>query len=249
LTHRLAVALATAGLGLGACQTVTPPTVLVPVLGEEDRIGVWLERSRSEGEARKTLRAVGSLKVRARSGSGRVKQVILAERPARLRLESINFLGQTQTLLVTDGESFSFFDGRELLSGAVSRDVLLEYMGMDLEPDEAVRALLAAPRLGDGAPRNILGDGDDRIVNLDHKRVRYAADGELLSVEALDARGATRWQAAYSRWHPLPNGRYPFAMVLSFPRTELRAELKLDEVEVNSELDPALFRVRRGEGE
>ena len=122
-------------------------------------------------------------------------------------------------------------------------------MGLDLEPDEAVRALLAAPRLGTGPPQSILGDGEDRIVDLDHKRVRYASDGELLSVEALDARGATRWRFAYSRWRPLPRGRYPFSMVLSFPRTELWAELKLDEVEVNPELDPALFRVRRGESE
>lgn len=246
MRRALAVALATAGIVLGGCRTLTPPPLFAPVSGEDERIQAWLARSRAEGEQRWAVRALGSLKLDSPSGSGRVKQVILAQRPALLRLESLNFLGQTQSLLVTDGQRFSFFDGRELLGGAVSQDVLLQYLGLDLEPADAVRVVLAAPLIGDEAPRAILGAGDERLVELNAQRLHFGPDGELLGVEVRDLAGATRWRATYQRWRAVPKGRYPFVVGLFFPRTELHAELRLDEVEVNPELDPALFRVPHG---
>ena len=245
MTRALAVALATAGTVLGGCRTLAPPPVLAPVSGEYARIQAWMARSRAEGEQRWAVRALGSLKLDSPSGGGRVKQVILAQRPARLRLESLNFLGQTQGLLVTDGERFSYFDGRELVGGAVSQDVLRQYLGLDLEPAEAVRVLLAAPLIGDATPRAILGAGDERVVELNARRLHFGPDGQLLGVEVRDFAGATRWRVTYERWRSVQEGRYPFAMGLFFPRTELHAELRLDEVELNPELDPSLFRVPR----
>ncbi len=246
MRQALAVALATAGVVLGGCRSLTPPTALAPVFGEDERIQTWLARFRAEGEERWALRAVGSVKLESPSGAGRVKQVILVQRPALLRLESLNFLGQTQTLLVTDGESFSFFDGRELFGGAVTRDVLREHLGLDFEPEEAVRALLAAPLLADEPPRAILGAGDERVVELSSMRLHFGPDGQLLSVEALDPTGTMRWRATYGRWRSVSPGRYPFAVGFFFPRTELHAQLKLKQVEVNPELDPSLFRVTHG---
>jgi hypothetical protein len=40
----------------------------------------------------------------------------------------------------------------------------------------------------------------------------------------------------------VPGGRYPFRLVLSFPRTQLRAEIRLKTVELNADLDRGLFR-------
>jgi hypothetical protein len=96
---------------LPGCRSFGPAPQPSPVLGEEQRIEAWLERSRAQGRGRRGIRAVGRLNLDSPGGSGKVKQVILAERPARLRLESLNLLGHTQTLLVTDGQSFSFYDG------------------------------------------------------------------------------------------------------------------------------------------
>ena len=242
MNQALAVALATAVV-LGGCGTLTPPNLLVPVLGEDERIQSWLARSRVEGAERLTLRAVGSVKLKSPSGGGRTKQVILAQRPARLRLESLNFLGQTQTLLVTDGENYSFFDGRSFFGGPVSRGTLVEHLGLDFEPEEAVEALLVAPRVADESPRAILGAGDERVVDLGTKRLHFGPGGQLLGMEALDSAGALRWRITYGRWRSVLHGRYPFAMGLFFPYTELHAELVLKEVELNPELDPALFRV------
>jgi hypothetical protein len=228
-------------LVLGACRTVELPPAPIRITGEEERIGRWLERARSAGSARRALRAFGTLKLESASGSGSVKQVLIAERPTHLRLESLNFLGQTQLLLVTDGSSFWFFDGRTLDRGQLSEELLRQRLGLDLGPDEAVAVLLAAPRLEEGAPLEILAVGEERIARFAGQRVRFSADGDLRSVEVLDPEGGLRWSARYEHWRAVGGDRYPFEMVLRFPLTALRAELRMEEVELNPTLDSELF--------
>jgi hypothetical protein len=241
---------AVAVLGLAACATLRPTPPLVLIRGEDARVAEWLSRVRSDADARNALRADATVALETRERSGRFRQVILAARPARLRLETLNLLGQTQTLLVTDGREYAFFDGRELARGAVTPDVLRERLGIDLEPRDAVDALLVSPAVPEGAvPAAVWGRGEERIVDVDAARLRFAPQGDLAGVNALDADGHVRWSAAYRDWREARGGRYPFGVVLDFPATELRAELVVRDVEVNPPLDDALFRLPPGAGE
>ncbi len=241
-----ATALACSSLILGACLSLAPPPELRPVVGEDARIRTWLERLSAEGESRRSVRAVGKLRLDSRDGRGRVKEVVLAERPGRLRLESLGLLGNTLTLLVTDGESFSYFDGRSLEGGPVSPDVLHERLGLALAPDEVVEVLLGSPLRPHWPPTAILGSGQEREVWLPDQRVRLSAAGELRSLETLGPSGEVRWRAEYGEWRDVPGGRYPFFVALYFPASELRAELRFTDVELNPALEPSLFRVARG---
>jgi outer membrane lipoprotein-sorting protein len=244
LAARAACALAC--LALAACATSQGPPFR-PIAGEESALRGRFAAAVESADARHTLRAVGKLRVKSKDGSVSVQEVVLAERPARLRLESLNMLGQAQSLLVTDGERFSFFDGKRLEDGAAGPGILRDRLGLQLEPGEAVRALLAAPLESDWPPREILGRGDERELRGTAQSVRFAAGGELSRIAALDERGQVRWEAEYDQWRDVPGGRYPFSLVLSFPDTHLRAELELSQVELNPALDPALFRVARKE--
>jgi hypothetical protein len=242
LAARAACALA--WLALAACATSEGPPFR-PIAGEEDVLRARLTAATRAADARQTLRAVGKLRVKSKDGSVSVQEVVLAQRPARLRLESLNMLGQAQSLLVTDGERFAFFDGKRLEDGAAEPGILRDRLGLLLEPGEAVRALLAAPLESDWPPREILGRGEERELRGAAQSVRFAAGGELSRIAALDERGRVRWEAEYDQWRDVPGGRYPFSLVLSFPETSLRAELELTQVELNPALDPALFRVAR----
>jgi len=205
-----------------------------------------VERAVVEATERQSLRAVGKLRIEGPRGAGSVKQVVLVERPARLRLETLNVLGQAATMLVTDGERFAFFDGKTLDDGEVSAEVLRERLGLAFSPGEAVGALLAAPQPVRWPPRAILARGAERAVLLDDQSLRFAEDGELAAIESLDAEGAVLWTAEYAGWREVPGGRYPFSVVLSFPETKLRAELELEKAELNQTLDASLFRAARG---
>ncbi len=232
-----------------ACASVrsVPPMVALP--GETARAGELLARVRSDGEARRRLRAEGKVELASRERSGSFREVILAERPANLRLETLNLLGQTQTLLVTDGREYAFFDGRTIERGDVTPALLRERLGLDLAPADAVATLLGAPALPAGEPRAVFGQGDDRIVVLENARVRFAPAGDLSEVRMLDPDGTPRWIASFGGWREASGGRYPFDLVLEFPATALRAKLSLSSVELNPELDPALFRLPPGTGE
>jgi hypothetical protein len=229
---------------LSGCALMRGPSDFQPVAGEDELLRARVESLASEASARRGLRAVGKLRVAGRNGSGSVREVVLAERPARLRLESLNLLGQASSLLVTDGERFAFFDGKRLDHGAVTPRVLSERLGLELAPEEAVRALLVEPAPEAWRPSEIVGRGAEREVRLATQSLRFGAAGELAAMRAFDPAGRVRWQAEYGDWSEVPGGRYPFRVVLSCPGTELRAELELSQVELNPELDPSLFRVR-----
>ena len=232
-------------LSAAACASSGGPAPFRPVAGEEDSLRARVAAVAAEGDARQRLRAVGKLRVTSPDGSASVREVVLAERPARLRLESLNMLGQAATLLVTDGERFAFFDGKRLEDGDAQPELLHKRLGLALAPGEAVRALLVAPLESDWLPTAILGRGGEREVRLPAESLRFAAGGELAAIAALDDDGEVRWLAEYAEWRDVPGGRYPFSLVLSFPETKLRAELELTDVELNPTLDPSLFRVAR----
>jgi outer membrane lipoprotein-sorting protein len=239
-------AAAAALLFAAGCATVPPPAPLVRVEGEEHRIESYLAAARASASQRRAVRAVGKLSLESPRGSGDVREVIVVERPGRLRLEALNVLGQTQALLVADGERFAFYDGSTLQGGPLSDDVLREHLGIDLEPGEAVDVLLGAPRIQAGPPLRVLGQGEDRIAELDSQLVRFGANGELRGVASLGPSGLPRWSVEYSSWRDAGAGQYPFSMILSFPRLATRAELRVREAELNPQLDTSLFHVPTG---
>ena len=240
----LRLLLAGAGFQLAACVTPLPApegVVLEPVFGEDGRVLEWMESARQRGGERRSMRALAALKLESPSGGGSVREVIVAERPARLRLETLNVLGQTQAVLVTDGERFSFYEGGEIEEGPVAEGLLWERLGVDLDPEQAVRVLLADPHLASAPPRAVYAWEQQRVAEFPGQRVRFAPTGDVLSVEALDESGAVRWVAEYGRWRDVDGGRYPFVMLLRFPRSRVSAEIELDEVDLNPALAPALF--------
>jgi outer membrane lipoprotein-sorting protein len=234
-------------LSLAACKTFSGgPPPFAPVQGEDERIHAWLDAAKLDASTRQGVRASGTLHVASPRGSGSTQEVVLAERPARLRFESLNMLGQASSLLVSDGERFAFFDGKKLEQGAAQSDVLRERLGLALEPGEAVMALLAAPLASDWPPREILGRGATRQLRGERESLIFGVDGQLAAIAALDEKGDVRWQVEYTDWRDVPGGRYPFRLVLSFPETHLEARLDLSQVELNPALDPGLFRVASG---
>jgi hypothetical protein len=222
-----------------ACATprLPPPALSVPL----DAVRPLLEQLQHEAALRSSIRGSGKIKLRSPSGSGSAREVIVAERPVRLRLETLNILGQTQAVLITDGRRFVYFDGGSIERGTLSDSVLRDRVGLDLTAGEAVEVLLAAPAFELDELRDAIAVGDERWVELEKRRLRIGPDGELRGFEALDQSGAVRWMAGYDQWRDVAGGRYPLVVKLEFPFAAASAELALNEVELNATLDPALF--------
>ena len=80
----------------------------------------------------------------------RGRQVLVAERPASLRVEIQGLLNQTVAVLVTDGERFELFraDDRSYRSGPVEPDLLWRHAWLALTPQQAIDVLLRLVRKG-----------------------------------------------------------------------------------------------------
>jgi outer membrane biogenesis lipoprotein LolB len=213
---------------------------------ERARVEGWLAALREEMAARRSVRATGKLRVESERGGGSTRAVIVAERPDRLRLETLNLLGQTQTLLVVDGERFAFFEGRSIERGITEPDVLRFRLGLDLLPQEAVGLLLAAPDLPQGPPAQVWIAGEERRAEFATHTVSFSAEGQLRRVSAHEPDGPARWTADFADWQPAGDGRFPGSVAFEFPETGVRAELRVDDAQLNLELEPSLFRAGEG---
>jgi outer membrane biogenesis lipoprotein LolB len=243
----LALALASGCAAPGVVPEVLTESALASP-AERARVEGWLVSLREEMAARRSVRATGKLRVESERGGGSTRAVIVAERPDRLRLETLNLLGQTQTLLVVDGENFAFFEGRSIERGLTDPDVLRFRLGLDLQPLEAVALLLAAPDLPEGAPEQVWIAGEERRAEFATHTVSFSADGELRRVSVREPGGPERWTADFADWQPAGDGRFPGSLSFEFPETGVRAELRVEAAQLNLELEPRLFRAGEGPG-
>jgi hypothetical protein len=74
-------------------------------------------------------------------------QRIAIARPGRLRFEVLGLFDTLVAMLVTDGRVFGFFDAAsgEITRGIMTSELLWDLAKLDLDPDEVVDLLLAAP--------------------------------------------------------------------------------------------------------
>lgn len=244
---RAAAALA---LLLAGCRSLTPPAVLLAP--GDPRPAALLATLGERSAGLSALRGMARLAVDGPGGSLRSRQVLVAARPALLRVEIVGFLSQTQALLVTDGETYAFFSARDrrFESDRVRPGLLWEIAGIDLEPGEAVGVLLGAPDLGSLAPARAasLGGGAVRVVLVDQagrprRALEFDAGGALRRLAAWDLDGVLAWDARYDDLETLGATSFAHAIEIEFPPTGVRARLELSRVSLNPDLAPDAFQL------
>jgi hypothetical protein len=237
-----------AGLLLAACRTLPGP--LAPLPPEDPRPARLLASLDERAAERRALRGRAELEVESERFEvpPRTRQVLVLERPDRLRVEILGFLNQTQAVLTTGGGRYELFvaDGQRYESGMAYRGLLWDVARIDLEPREVVELLLGAPiadrRL---ALRRALAtpDGGVRLElagppAAGSQTFVFDAAGRLRRMrrepEGLDVRFD-----AYA-----PVGPAAVAHTVTVEHSGTRAEVSLRDVELNPELTDALFELR-----
>lgn len=247
--------LAVAGLlAVTACRTPVP--VLEPLPPGDPRPAALLAAWTQAAEARRGLRGRARIAVDASDGSVhlRGKQILVLERPARLRVEILGLLNQTLAVLVTDGDRFELFNARDrsYQTGDVTPGLLWEQAHLALLPEEAIDLLLGAPApdprlqpkaaFGDGAGgvRFDLADTSGAV----RRRADFDVEGRLRWLEALDEGGRRLWRAEFRDYARLGEVVFAHTLDLEIDAGGTRAEIRLRDVELNPELPPDIFRLR-----
>jgi hypothetical protein len=239
--------------GIAGCRATLPSVPLPP---DDPLPNVLLSSLESRGQSIRSARGLLRLAVDAPNLHFRRPQRFAALRPASLRVETLGLFSQIAAILVTRGDRYQFFDATEagLRQGPITPDLLWRVARIDLAPREAVELLLgtlrvdedlvpvAARRLADDAVAFSLRERAGAVVS----ELEFDSLGRLRGFRQLAQRsgGRAQWHARFSEYRDVGGTAFAHRVELGFPRTEGRATIRFDEVELNPELPAELFVLR-----
>jgi hypothetical protein len=240
-----------------ACRTVIPAVPLPP---DDPRPAAFLAQWDEAAQERRSLRGRARLAVDGDGGEVRIRsdEIVVLERPARLRVEVQGFLNQTAAVITTDGERYEIFRSgdRSYEMGTVHPALLWQEAHIALTPEDAVEVLLGAPARGAGlvpADAVDVGEGLIRMDLVDAERrvrqgVAFDAAARLREFEVVGDDGAVLWRARFDDYAVVDGVPFAHAIVLDVTAGVTHVQISLRDVELNPELPPDIFRLRAPAG-
>jgi hypothetical protein len=248
---RAALALA-ALLACAGCRTLVPAARPLPA--DDARPAAMLQGLRVLAAERSSLRAAARVSIEGERRASFARQLLLLERPARLRLEVMGVLGQRVAVLATDGSQYDLFRAEQpgIETGEVHPGILWEVAGLALTPEEAVQLALGAP-LAPGEEPSIAGsaalpEGGVRVelgyrAGDVRRTLEFDAAADLRRYAAWDAQGTLLLEARYGDYRDAGGSRFAHQIEVELPAARSRAEIRFQWVELNPELTDDLFRL------
>jgi hypothetical protein len=232
------------GLALFGCRTAL--VRWTPLAAGDPRPALRVAALQELAEQRHALRATGRVRTEGPAGTGFSKQLLLVERPARLRVEVVGLLEQRVLVLATDGEQYELYRGQTagFETGEVHPGVLDEVAGLPLTPDAAASLLLAAP-LAPAEPPEAAREDETGALSLawPDQTLEFDAEGRLAAL-LFHPGGRDVLRARWGEWREVAGGAFPHRLELELYRPEARWQLDYREVELNPRIPPELFRLR-----
>jgi outer membrane lipoprotein-sorting protein len=228
-----------------ACARRAPPPDLSPdpaaLLAEVERTQARVQRV--SGEAR--------VKILSPGGDGTVTQFVVAERPDRLRLDTLDFFGNPAAVLVTDGGRFALLDLRKgvFFRGAATPENLARLLPLAIPAEELVLLLCGAAPIAAGRPTAVEpGDGvlrltveaADRVQRLDVGAGAAVHASTVSALPGLSPRPA-RYDVTFGRFRDRAGRPFPGTVRLEAPGSGVRVDLSWKEIEVNAVLPEGSF--------
>ena len=234
---------ALASAGCAVARQPAPPAI-APPLPDAATLSQVIERQRL---ARTSLRALARVSYSGPEDKGRARQVVLVERPARLRFEVLSALGSV-FVLTADNGALAAYVPREstVYRGQASRQNLERYARVDLSVSDAVELLLGTPpaRAGrnDVVSFEAATDSIELWRELDDGAQVVWFNRALQPVAAEDraSDGTARWRAQFTAFAE-EHAELPAHITIELPSDGRRIDLELSDIEVNPVLAEPLF--------
>jgi hypothetical protein len=238
-----AVSVLALSLALFGCRSA--PVHWTPIASDDPRPASLSAGLHELAEERLALRASGRVRSEGEGASGFGKQLLLVERPARLRIEVLGPLAQRVMVLATDGEHYALDRAEQarIERGEVHPGVLTEAAGLPLTPHAAAALLLAAPLPPEGPPEHAFEaeDGGHSLAWAD-QTLDFDAAGRLVAL-AFHPSGRELLAARWSEWRDLAESEFPHRLELELFEPAQRWQLDYQQVELNPVLTPELFEL------
>jgi hypothetical protein len=235
--------LVVAVLGVVSCTTVAPP----PAADTAPKVwqpGELIKALTQRQEQFRSLRALARVNYSGPDGRRGFQEAILVERPDRLRLETLTYLGAVLIVTVNDKE-ITGYHPREgvFLRGQRSKENLERYTQIPLELDEITRLLLGLP------PVELSGRWEQEGNTLIFSSTRGGRDvvtfASSLPVptqwQRFDAAGKIEMSADFADYAESPGGSFPSRIVFEAQSPKRQLEIRYQQPELNASLPSNLF--------
>ncbi len=214
----------------GSCATlpISPP----PPSPEE-----LLSRIHERSQDLQGLRGLAHIRVSSPGRNFRTQEVILARRPASLRLESLSPLGNPQFYLVTDGRELNMYDpgGNRYYRGQVSARHFSSLLPLNLEADEIVTLLLGSFPILPHEKASVSFDPKENlwILDLDARQTvgMEPQSGRVLYTEY--RLGTNTRRLSFDDFRSASNRSFPYRILFESPESKTRITVEYTDVEIN----------------
>ena len=235
---------------LGGCPRVPPPTLSRDPGALLDQVAAGQRRvQRVSGRAR--------VKVTSPSLSGTVTELIAAERPDRLHLETLDFFGDPAAVLVAADGRFALHDarGKVFYRGPATPENVSRLLPFDLPVEELVTILCGSAPLLPGTPLEVGTQDGLVLLTIGQGEVgqRLALGEQATVVWSRLRRDAPPGSApevvnpgydlAFDHFVERGGVRFPNAVDIDAPAGKARVELSWRDVEVNGAVNRGLFQL------
>lgn len=235
--NRLLICSALAALLAAGCLPVSPPTPR-----EMPEASQLIERLDAQGSAVQTVKGLVRTKLETPQGREAFSQVLLIERPDRLRVEVLGLLGQPVLKLVSDGRELTIaLPGERYYRGAASAENLERFTHLPLEPQQLVELLLGDVPYGHPGPVTVetTGEGYALVSQSDRDMERFFFDPQLHLTGAEYLRDGVEWlRLSYGDYS---DEGMPLRSGLTLPLLGISAELTFSSAIVNAPLAAERF--------
>ena len=232
-------------------QGMPPPARLLSEVAP-----VW-ERLAARRQALDSLKGLAQVALHAGIRNATVDDaVVVLQRFEAIRLEGIGPVGQPLFLLIANAHQLSLYTPQEgrLLTGAASAENLMRLFGIALTPtaleyilmgDVPLATLPSAGAFAYRAHENLyLWKGQVPAEPQSYRIWFEPYDLQPVRLEIEDAAGRLVLQAWYEDFQPLNGLKVPYRITLVQPAVGRRVVWQYKEVQLNTGLTPALFRMR-----
>jgi len=243
--------LAAASSGLTGCAAVRVPPTPDKIPSIRWEAGQLIDSVLRRQEQFRSLRALARVDYTGPEGKSDFQEVIHVQRPDRLRLETLSFLGTAVLIVTVDDKEIVGYHPRASLfvRGKRSKENLFRYTQIPLEVDEITALLLGLPPVGS------LGS-----ARLERNALVFTADGRKKDEVAFESSMAvpTRWvrfngagqvllSVDFADYVETPAGLFPSRISVDAPLQGKNLEIRYEEPELNVSLQAGLFSQEKPE--
>ena len=231
-------------LVIASCATVVPPTPEPQVSGKRWEAGELIQSLAQRRAQFRSLRSLARLDYAGPDGKGNVQEAVVVQRPDRLRLETLTFLGAVLIVTVDDKEIIGYHPREGIfVRGRPSTANLLRYTQIPLRIEDITALLLGLPPLDPNQPSR---QEDNALVFFSEGRKHDALTFDAPTPvptkwERFNDTGAVEMSARFLDYINTAAGQFPSRIQIEAQSQRRKLEVRYQEPEFNVSLGPELF--------